>query len=447
MTNSTYKPLAQGATPTLGTSGDAVKALQTQYNTQNAGVAGYTPLKVDGLYGPLTQAASQFKAPVAGPTSDPLNGVRRYTGSTPDPAKTSADAYYNNLNTDAPNAETIRRNALNDAQAEIDAINNIYNGLVTQEQKTGIGRLGSTRATAARSGTLGGDFGNADLSKTEQFNNEKVQAIRADQAGKIAEILGRVNTRADAKFQAEQENYFKNAEAKLNYQKKNQEDARADLKNLASTGVGLDQLTQEEYNSLIEQTGYDDNDLKAAFTLSKPKADIIDKQVIVNKYYQVSRDPITGKVTSDTIDLGFTVPPNYKPQQLDDGTLVFVPDKIDPSKALGDQVIMYGHQGQFAKPKTASEKGSFTSGSVTFSGDQLSQFSNELEASKKLYDGDGKYVNPESYQQAYDAWVESGALAKDFIAKFPPAKYVNPANTTLPSYLLNPSAKKSGREI
>jgi len=65
----TYTKLAPGATPTLGTSGDAVKAFQTNLNTQNAGVAGYTPLKVDGLYGPLTQAASIFKAPVVTTTS------------------------------------------------------------------------------------------------------------------------------------------------------------------------------------------------------------------------------------------------------------------------------------------------------------------------------------------------------------------------------------------
>lgn len=55
----TYTPLQQNATPTLGTSGDAVKALQTHLNQMNAGQPGYTTLKVDGLYGPLTQAAAQ----------------------------------------------------------------------------------------------------------------------------------------------------------------------------------------------------------------------------------------------------------------------------------------------------------------------------------------------------------------------------------------------------
>jgi len=59
----TYKQLAPGATPTLGTSGDAVKALQTQYNTQNSCVAGYTPIKSDSLFLPVTSSASKIKAP------------------------------------------------------------------------------------------------------------------------------------------------------------------------------------------------------------------------------------------------------------------------------------------------------------------------------------------------------------------------------------------------
>lgn len=61
----TYQPLQTGATPTLGTSGAAVSALQTQLNTQNAGQTGYTPLLVDGKYGPLTAAGAAYKVPAS----------------------------------------------------------------------------------------------------------------------------------------------------------------------------------------------------------------------------------------------------------------------------------------------------------------------------------------------------------------------------------------------
>lgn len=56
-----YTPLQPGQTPTLGTSGQGVAQLQTQLNTQNAGMPGWTPLEVDGIYGPLTQAGANFK--------------------------------------------------------------------------------------------------------------------------------------------------------------------------------------------------------------------------------------------------------------------------------------------------------------------------------------------------------------------------------------------------
>lgn len=56
-----YTPLQPGQTPTLGTSGNAVTEYQKQLNAQNAGKAGWTPLVVDGMFGPKTQAASTFK--------------------------------------------------------------------------------------------------------------------------------------------------------------------------------------------------------------------------------------------------------------------------------------------------------------------------------------------------------------------------------------------------
>lgn len=63
----TYTPLSEGQQPAFGTSGPAVSALQAQLNAQYANTPGYTPLKVDGLYGPLTQAATNFKPGVANP--------------------------------------------------------------------------------------------------------------------------------------------------------------------------------------------------------------------------------------------------------------------------------------------------------------------------------------------------------------------------------------------
>lgn len=61
-TPSVYIPTTS-PTPVFGQSGDSVKALQQSLNQKYAGVSGYTPLVVDGKYGPLTQQAVNFQPP------------------------------------------------------------------------------------------------------------------------------------------------------------------------------------------------------------------------------------------------------------------------------------------------------------------------------------------------------------------------------------------------
>ena len=72
-----YTPLQPNQQPTFGTSGDAVSALQTQINTQNAGNPNFVPLKVDGLYGPKTQAAANPPVIVSGKPA-----MQEYASST-----------------------------------------------------------------------------------------------------------------------------------------------------------------------------------------------------------------------------------------------------------------------------------------------------------------------------------------------------------------------------
>jgi len=57
----TYTPLQPNQAPAYGTSGQAVADLQHNYNVQNQGQAGWTPLAEDGQYGPLTQAGVNWK--------------------------------------------------------------------------------------------------------------------------------------------------------------------------------------------------------------------------------------------------------------------------------------------------------------------------------------------------------------------------------------------------
>jgi hypothetical protein len=78
----------QGSTKTtgglgLGSTGSQVSAFQTQLNNQNAGKPGWTPLLVDGIYGPKTQAGAAYKPTSAlVVTSDPARSeYTKYSGN------------------------------------------------------------------------------------------------------------------------------------------------------------------------------------------------------------------------------------------------------------------------------------------------------------------------------------------------------------------------------
>lgn len=82
-------------------------------------------------------------------------------------------------------------------------------------------------------------------------------------------------------------------------------------------------------------------------------------------------------------------------------------------------------------PKPTTPKGIITSGSLSYTPQDATEDSIALENSR----GDDGFVNPQTYNQLYQSWVQSGGLLKDFLSTFPPKNYVNPADTTLPSFL------------
>ncbi len=113
----TYTPLKTGQAPTIGTSGDAIKAFQTQLNTTNQGIAGYTPIKVDGLYGPLTQAASLFKAPEVKTTAPTTTTNPVISGTT---VRSDVTALGNDI-TALNSASASNTKLLNDRMAALEA--------------------------------------------------------------------------------------------------------------------------------------------------------------------------------------------------------------------------------------------------------------------------------------------------------------------------------------
>lgn len=87
----------------------------------------------------------------------------------------------------------------------------------------------------------------------------------------------------------------------------------------------------------------------------------------------------------------------------------------------------------YQKEKTASATQGIEdrSGSLVYTAQDAAEDSFALEKSRG---GDG-YVDPSIFLNLYQAWVSGGGLLKDFLLKYPPKNYVNPANTWLPPFL------------
>lgn len=407
MNNITYKPIAPGENPVLGTKGDAVIALQNKLNNQNAGIPGYVPLKTDGLYGPLTAAATQFKAPAKTPTIG-----EAYQSSTPqeDPnltnARTSQDTFYQNQAKGTPVVDEagIRANTLAAFQGEIDAVNAIYADKLKQAQLAGTARLGSDTAIQARRGLIGSDFGTQQTGDINKGNQDVYNSIENEKMDKIQSILSMGRKQADERIAEKTKAIAEGLDAHLKYL--SEAGARKETNaTKAATFIYMQKLspkdlTADQLSETAKNYGVSVEDIKNAYITVKKTGD--------------------AEATKTALDLA-----KEKNQSLPASA-----QEYEYAKANGYKGSYTQYQTEDANRK-ATAAGVVKSGGAVFSPAQITAFANEIQNSK----GPDGYVNPQTYQQAYEAWVQAGALSKDFLAKFPPNNYVNPLNNQLPNYL------------
>lgn len=371
------------------------------------------------------------------------SSVRRYTGKKKlgiNPLdKATEDAYSekNRQKQEQAARNRARQDALEAVRGSLSAIDSVYADLTSRQKITNTENLGRTRATAARSGVLGSDFGNADISKTTEAGNQAIIALENAKAERKAAILAGVESDAEARAAAEISRINETTEQRLAGLKDRADRATAQIKALAEAGGTLEELTDKEYNHLLESTGYTEQQLKDAFVLHTKKEDILHSAVNGNKYVQVTQDPITKKIKSNVIDLGFEVPQGYSPQKLDNGQLVFYPDKIDPSKPISSQILVYGGASESKSKK-------YKSGSYSYTDDDIGQANETLESVR----GEDQYVYTPTYLGLLKNWETAGGTTEDFLKKFNPIYYLNPYDPTIPAFIKAKLPKpKTGRTL
>lgn len=178
--------------------------------------------------------------------------------------------YYKGIaESDIPNEEDVYNQTIARFQKEIDAVNNVYSGILNKTRQEGLNRSGSAGARQARGGLLGSERGAAIDTNTTTFNLEQENLIDAERLMKIQEILG------EARQGAAKEIADKRAAKEAGYAKYKEYLSLADERkaakvnelaaSLLAQGIDPTKLSSQELNSIIKESGVDKNSLLASY--------------------------------------------------------------------------------------------------------------------------------------------------------------------------------------
>jgi len=323
----------------------------------------------------------------------------------------------------APTLGTVDENAIrtkvaDQMQSQIDAINAQYADLINTENTNGEERSGETRATSARSGTLGSDFGDAAATKTQQFNASQVKALQDEQAAKVAAVQQGIEDRASAAIEAAKTDALNKYNVDKTSYAASQAAAKADLQTLATSGTPLSSLSPDQKAALLKQAGYNDTAMgEIVYNAMLPKASQIDYksenlgngQVL---FYGI--DPTTGQLKTQKVSMD--VPASWKVTVAPDGTLIQYDDQGNARIAPGTS------RGEFGKPDPTSSTDAHTAAFNTY--DQI--FTEGSKADNLLANGQDGYANPATYNKLRADAISKGYSANDFDSQF--KSYVNPAD-------------------
>lgn len=221
--------------------------------------------------------------------------------------------------------DDIYGNYVKQGQSIIDQINNSAAGQiaaanaqidtaagVAQQNQNGIaaitGGFGSSSAAGATgiASTAAGQKNTAD------------SAIQADAQKQVSTYLQNLQSAAQSQANYEQTTAFSQG---LTYDQYLKTTAASTLQGLSKQGVTIQSLkqqaqsgnpvAQQSYQTLLQAYGGDENQLNAAAALSQPVNTVVQSWMQGSTYYQIVQNPQTGAITTQSFDMGVTMPTNW----------------------------------------------------------------------------------------------------------------------------------------
>lgn len=173
------------------------------------------------------------------------------------------------------NEDDIRSKNLALYQKEIDAIDQIYASLITDEKVAGEDRLGQGRAISNRQGLIGSLRGESQRQNIVAKNSAAVGALQAERAAKIGAILGTARKAAVDEIAAERAAKQQSAADYLSYLKVQDERINKNVTNaigsLIAQGYSLEDLDQEQLDELAKNLRVSTDQLRTTFDSLLPE--------------------------------------------------------------------------------------------------------------------------------------------------------------------------------
>lgn len=431
--NNTAPPSTETATDTLGNT-----------NTYSIDSRTGQPTRVD----PSTIGSTPAAAPILGPAPSSSG-----TPSTP-PASGSSSSGTSSSSTGgiptfdesgAPEQELsdeelgeINEQYSNALQNEMQGIDNSYTETIQKQGTTDQQNSARVAAMNANNGVAGSGMGAAKVQLQNTKNQAADQKVMDDQSKAISDAIDSSDKAQAAYIKAT------NTQDEADYKEANT-NATNTVKGLGKIGLTASYIQQTDpqmYNSLLPFYNNDPNALAWAlqgYSTSKTLAteQVGDKTVIF------SQDG-AGNVTSRILTLPAAVGTDYDPTPTTIGdNIVWLPK--DPSQAANPATWVTAPITPSASSQASTEhtqlenqnlqrtaNGGVTSGTATFTGDQVAKTQSDLEKSR----GKDGFANTAMYVADYKAWTDSGAAPADFFKHFPAGTYINPADPSVPPYIL-----------
>ena len=287
-----------------------------------------------------------------GASGTPPARTPRVLGYTPD---TTIEDYYKRLNDNANipvDEATIRKNALAAVQAQIDALSAAYDSQLADIRKQNEGRTGQTRAINSRRGVVGSEIGDANAAGTEKYNNSIIAAKEAEKAAAITAVMTGAQNRASDEIAKKVDQNKLDAANYIGHLTELQTTAKNELAKLASTGVDVKDLSDEQYKTLLKDGGFkSEAEFDAFFNANKPKAAQVKYEYKELKDGSLIRYGDDGSY-KQIKDVQLPKEGDWQVKQLQDGTVI----AYDQKKVNADGTFSYQNIGAFAK-KTAGKGG------------------------------------------------------------------------------------------